>query len=106
MAQQPATQAAVVRGARGALALLLVINLFNYIDRYILAAVLPRIRADLLPEMDPNDPMTNTKLGMLTMAFLVSYMVIAPLFGWLGDRTRRWALIGIGVVVWSLASGA
>lgn len=32
-------------GARGALALLLGINLFNYIDRYILAAVEPNIRA-------------------------------------------------------------
>jgi MFS family permease len=33
-------------------------------------------------------------------------MVIAPLFGWLADRTSRWLLVGIGVVLWSLASGA
>jgi MFS family permease len=106
MNQQTAGESAVARGARSALVLLLVINLVNYIDRYILAAVLPRIREDLLAGADPNDPMTNTKLGALTMAFLVSYMLTAPIFGWLGDRTRRWALIGIGVIVWSLASGA
>src|SRR5437764_948181 len=39
-------------------------------------------------------------------AFLVTYMLIAPLFGMLADRMRRWALVGIGVVIWSLASGA
>ena len=32
-------------------------------------------------------------------------MCISPLFGWLGDRTPRWRLIGIGVILWSLASG-
>src|SRR5262249_44603048 len=37
--------------------------------------------------------------------FMVSYMVAAPLFGWLGDRMNRWWIIGIGVVLWSLASG-
>ena len=38
-------------GASTALALLLSINLFNYIDRYVLAAVLPKIAAD--PEIGP-----------------------------------------------------
>jgi MFS family permease len=33
-------------------------------------------------------------------------MLIAPLFGWLADRTSRWALVGVGVIIWSLASGA
>src|SRR5687767_14981366 len=32
-------------------------------------------------------------------------MVVAPLFGWLADRTSRWLLIGVGVILWSLASG-
>jgi MFS family permease len=32
-------------------------------------------------------------------------MVAAPVFGWLANRTSRWALIGFGVVLWSLASG-
>ena len=89
-------------GARTALALLLAINLFNYIDRQVLAAVLPKIKASLLPD----DPYAQTKLGLLTTAFIVAYMVFAPLFGWLGDRMSRWFLVGVGVILWSLASGA
>jgi MFS family permease len=45
-------------------------------------------------------------MGLLFTAFIVTYMVIAPLFGWLAERVSRWWLIGIGVLVWSLASGA
>ena len=90
-------------GARRALALLLCINLFNYIDRYILAAVEPEIRDALFA---PGDPNAMAKTGLLATAFLLGYMVTAPLFGWLADRTSRWLLAGLGVAVWSLASGA
>ncbi len=89
-------------GARRALALLLAINLFNYIDRYILAAVEPEIRKTFFAQGDP-DAMAKT--GALATAFLVSYMVAAPLFGWLADRYSRWMLAGFGVAIWSLASG-
>jgi MFS family permease len=88
----------VTSTANAALALLLAVNLFNYIDRFVLAAVAPKIQEDF----KANDEVT----GLLQTAFLVSYMVFAPLFGWLGDRYRRWLLIGVGVVVWSFASGA
>ena len=40
------------------------------------------------------------------MAFLVSYTLVAPLFGKLADSVSRWWLVGIGVILWSLASGA
>ncbi len=40
------------------------------------------------------------------MAFMVLYMIGAPLFGRLAERHSRWALVGIGVILWSLASGA
>jgi MFS family permease len=92
-----------VPGARPALILLLAINLFNYIDRYILAAVLKPIEDDLLPANGENN---GTLLGALSMAFMVTYMLLAPVFGWLADRMSRWVLIAIGVIVWSLASGA
>ena len=90
------------KGARSALALLLCINLFCYLDRYILAAILPEIKAQFLR----GDPNANGKAGLLTTAFLVSYMVMAPLFGWMADRYSRWMIIGLSVAVWSLASGA
>ena len=86
---------------RLALALLLGINLFNYIDRYVLAAVLPRIRQDFLA----GDPHQFQKAGWLFPAFLISYMCAAPIFGWLADRMSRWRLIAFSVAIWSLASG-
>jgi MFS family permease len=95
---QAATTAA---GAGFALTLLLGINLFNYIDRYVLAAVLPNIHRALLP----NNVNANALLGLLSTAFMVSYMLLSPVFGWLGDRVSRWLLVGIAVILWSLASG-
>ncbi len=88
----------------GALVLLLAINLFNYIDRQVLAAVEPEIRRELLQGV-PEDE-ARFRMGLLSTAFLVSYMLLAPVFGWLADRWSRWLLVGIGVALWSVASGA
>src|SRR5205823_6687911 len=45
-------------------------------------------------------------LGSLNLAFMVSYMLAAPLFGFLADRMARWFLVGVGVLLWTAASGA
>jgi MFS family permease len=106
----PESASAPVRGARLALTLLLTINLFNYIDRQVLAAVLPAIENDFFPEArgaateEEKPQHVLTLLGALQMAFMVSYMVAAPIFGWLADRMSRWLLIGVGVILWSVAS--
>ncbi len=89
-------------GALTALGLLLVINLFNYIDRYILAAVEPEIRAAFF---SPDDPNAMAVSGLLGTAFFVTYMLSAPALGWLSDRFSRWVIVGIAVILWSLASG-
>jgi len=86
-----------------ALSLLLAINLFNYIDRYVLAAVEPEIRHTFF---HGDDPTAMARTGGLATAFLVSYMVLAPLFGLLADRFSRWILIGTSVALWSVATGA
>jgi MFS family permease len=91
-------------GARWALALLLAINLFNYIDRQILSATLPKIKLDATI-FAPDDPDVYKKLGFLTTAFMVSYMVLSPIFGRVGDAVSRWAVIGGAVIFWSLATG-
>jgi MFS transporter, Spinster family, sphingosine-1-phosphate transporter len=102
-------------GARLALVLLLSINLFNYIDRQVLAAVETDMEETFFPPSEyPRDPVTQepldklveAEIGSLNTAFMFSYMLFAPLFGWLGDRTSRWFLIGVGVTLWTLASGA
>jgi MFS family permease len=97
-------------GARAALALLLAINLFNYIDRQVLAAVVKPIKTEFFPELEGEHAAERAKyvefrIGLLATAFMVSYMLMAPVFGLLADRVSRWWLIGIGVILWSLASG-
>src|ERR1022692_4636912 len=90
-------------GARTALVLLLGINLLNYIDRYVLAAVEPSIRATFLTAGDRN-AMAIT--GLLPFAFILTYMLAAPALGWLADRFSRWVIIGSAIIFWSLACGA
>src|SRR5436190_10544314 len=90
-------------GARTALFLLLAINLFNYIDRQVLAALEPDIRATFFA---PDDVNAMTKTGLLGDAFFVTYMVSAPTLGLLADRISRWLIVGSAVILWSLASGA
>lgn len=91
-----------VSAARSALVLLLAINLFNYIDRQILAAVEPDIRATFFA---PNDPNAMLRTGWLGDAFFVTYMISAPILGLLADRISRWMIVGSAVILWSLASG-
>lgn len=90
-----------IPGANAALALLLGINLLNYIDRYILAAVEPEVQREFFR----GDPNAMAKTGLLPMAFLVTYMLAAPPMGWLADRFSRWLLVGTSVLLWSLATG-
>jgi MFS transporter, Spinster family, sphingosine-1-phosphate transporter len=98
---QPAANKAV-SGARSALFLLLAINLFNYIDRQVLAALEPDIRASFFAAGDVN---AMWKTGLLGDAFFVTYMISAPILGLLADRISRWLIIGSAVILWSLASG-
>jgi MFS family permease len=111
-------------GARSALALLLLINLFNYIDRYVLVAVVPPLKESFFgghagaTGSASLDALQNwcrvylgfkpelALIGMLSTAFMLMYMVGAPVFGRLAERRSRWVLIGVGVLLWSLASGA
>jgi MFS family permease len=101
-----------IPGARQALILLLAINLFNYIDRQVLSAVEPEIRKHYLSPDSPGaaywlEIKDNPKFwtGCLSMAFMVCYMLLSPVFGWLADRTARWLLVAVGVTIWTLASG-
>jgi len=91
-----------ISGANGALLLLLGINLFNYIDRQILAALEPDIRASFFATGDVN---AMTKTGLLGDAFFVTYMISAPILGLLADRFSRWIIVGSAVILWSVASG-
>ncbi len=85
-------------GAKSALVLLLAINLFNYMDRYVLAAV--------EPELSKVFGLTGGRSGMLASVFLLAYMFGAPVLGRMAERYSRWKIIALSVGVWSLASCA
>ena len=78
------------------LALLIALNLLNYIDRYILPGEVTLVQR----EYGWND----ARMGALTTGMFIVYMFAAPLTGWLGDRIKRKPLIIAGAVLWSLAT--
>ena len=84
------------RAALIALVLLTGLNLLNYLDRYILPGAQPLIQQDLHA--------SDESMGALTTALFVTYMLTAPLTGWLGDRFRRKPLIVAGATLWSVAT--
>jgi MFS family permease len=86
------------RAAYYGLAVVTILNFLNYIDRLILAAVLPRMQSEL--------HLTNTQAGLLATAFLVAYFITSPIFGALGDRLSRTRLMAVGVSAWSVATAA
>ena len=81
-----------------ALSILTLVNFLNYIDRQVLPAVAPAMQRDLR--------LTDTEIGAMEAALLLSFTVLAPLFGWLGDRRSRTRLMAAAAVVWSIATGA
>jgi MFS family permease len=88
---------AAQRAARYALAILTLINLFNYLDRWVVAAVVESIKKSELH-------LSDTQLGLVGTGFIVVYTLTSPLFGALGDRRKRPPLIALGVAVWSVAT--
>jgi len=101
MSLPPAATASAVPSVRTsyyALLILTLINLVNYLDRYIIAAALPYIQKDF--------GINDTQSGLLGTLFIVVFMVFSPLGGYLGDRYPRRMLVAGGVLLWSLATGA
>ena len=80
-----------------ALAVLTFINLFNYLDRWVVAAVVESIKRSELH-------LTDTQLGFVGTGFIFVYTLTSPIFGSLGDRRARPPLIALGVALWSIAT--
>jgi len=74
------------------------LNGLNYLDRYVAAATLPLILTGL--------GISDAQGGLLQSLFIVSYSLVCPLAGWVGDRQPRLRLAAIGVFVWSVATVA
>uniref|UniRef100_A0A1B6JMB3 Major facilitator superfamily (MFS) profile domain-containing protein n=1 Tax=Homalodisca liturata TaxID=320908 RepID=A0A1B6JMB3_9HEMI len=72
------------------------VNLINYMDRYTIAGI--------LTDIEDYFNLPDDKTGLLQTAFVVSYMIFAPLFGYLGDRHSRRAIMAAGVFLWSITT--
>jgi MFS family permease len=82
--------------ARYVLAVMVGINFFNYMDRYLAASVAPTIQKEL--------HISDAAIGFLGSAFLLVYALAAVPFGLWGDRGARKTVIGVGVAIWSIAT--
>jgi MFS family permease len=71
-------------------------NFFGYLDRLIVCAVLSGIKETL--------KLSDTKAGFLWTAFTLGYIVVAPLVGFLSDRSSRTRIFSVCIFIWSLAT--
>jgi MFS family permease len=78
------------------LAILTGLNLFNYLDRFVLSSVLPSVKTSL--------HLSDGDSGRIATAFMIGYFLTSPFFGYLGDRFPRKWLIAVGIFVWSLGT--
>ena len=86
------------------LAVFFCINLLNYSDRQAVSAVLPMLLDGKTNGLGAD--VSSTQGGMLTTAFIVVYMCVSPVFGYLADRVpSRKLLVVVGLTLWAVASG-
>ena len=82
--------------ARFAFTILLLINILNYADRYVLPAVLPKIHAEL--------GLSRPEEGLLGSSFLFVYALATLPLGVWGDRSVRKNIVALCVGIWSVAT--
>ncbi|XP_036610172.1 protein spinster homolog 2 [Trichosurus vulpecula] len=90
---QPKPGARLGRARVAAAAILSVGNVLNYLDRYTVAGVLLDIQQHF--------GVKDRGAGLLQSVFICSFMVAAPIFGYLGDRFNRKVILSCGIFFWS-----
>jgi len=92
----------MLRSARAGLIVLTAINLLNYLDRYVVAALVSTLTA--APPIGLG--LSAAQSGWLASGFIIVYLLTAPWFGALADRRSRPRLIAVGVVIWAITTAA
>jgi MFS family permease len=95
-APAPADKPLFTRGyTKYVLGMLVVVYVFNFIDRQILNILAPLIKADL--------GISNTQIGLLTgLAFGIFYATLGIPIARLADKYSRVNIISICLAIWSL----
>jgi len=81
--------------------LLFLINLLNYMDRLTIAGILSELQ---LSPSEGGFGITDNEAGILSSIFVSTYMVLSPVFGFLGDRVPRKIILAVGVLVWAVST--
>ena len=92
----------LARNARApmiALVTLSLLNLLNYVDRYVVSSLVPFLEK---PIDQGGLALTHVQSGLLFSAFLVVYMIAAPVFGLIADRFPRLHVLAAAVAFWSV----
>uniref|UniRef100_A0A8C7ZAS6 SPNS lysolipid transporter 2, sphingosine-1-phosphate n=1 Tax=Oryzias sinensis TaxID=183150 RepID=A0A8C7ZAS6_9TELE len=71
-------------------------NVLNYMDRYTVTGVLLDIQRHF--------QVSDSGIGLLQTVFICSFMVAAPIFGYLGDRFNRKVILSCGIFFWSIVT--
>ncbi len=71
-------------------------NIFNYIDRLIIVTMYADLRATF--------NFTDQQLGGLWLALFIVHAIATFPLGWASDHFDRRKIMGLGVIVWSLAT--
>ncbi|XP_045477662.1 protein spinster isoform X3 [Harmonia axyridis] len=79
-----------------AIFILCFVNLINYMDRFTIAGI--------LPDIEKHFSIDHKRGGLLQTVFVFTYMIFAPIFGYLGDRYSRKLIMTAGVFLWSLTT--
>jgi MFS family permease len=81
------------------LIVLALINFLNYVDRQVLAGLIPHLK-----DPDYGLGLDDGQIGILQSAFMVVHSVASIPLGVLADRMLRTRLIAFGVGLWSIAT--
>ncbi|KAM9385155.1 sphingosine-1-phosphate transporter SPNS2 isoform 2-T2 [Pholidichthys leucotaenia] len=73
-------------------------NILNYMDRYTVAGV--------LLDLQRNVNVSRQRSGLVANIFICSFMVAAPIFGYLGDRFNRKVILSCGIFFWSIVTAS
>ncbi len=82
--------------ARFAFTVLLIVNVLNYADRYVLSAILPSIKHDF--------NLSDFEGGLLISSFLIVYAFATLPLGIWADRGIRKNIVALCVGIWSVAT--
>ncbi len=72
------------------------INFLNYVDRWVPAGASQVIQKEF--------HLSDAEFGLIGTAFLIVYALSALPFGYWADRGIRRTVVGVGVIIWSLAT--